>query len=286
MKVSLSETTGFCQGVHLAIAKAREARKANGSDIYVLGMLVHNEEVVGTLEKEGIHCLDEREGSLSSLMERLPKGSLFLFSAHGHPLILEEKAKQLGLRFVDATCPFVISNEKAIEEAAKENDCFYIGKPGHLECLSALSRSKRISLFNEKELPENIDSTSHPQVFVQTTMGLEEIQKAFRKIQSVAPMATLAGKRCPSAVKRQKAFSTLPSGVDLIIILGSQNSNNSKELLQKAKQDQPLIPSFLVLSKNELAKMDLLKYHHVYLASGASTPIESVEEAANYLKTI
>ena len=144
---------GYCQGVVLAMSKALQyASTHQGEEIYLLGMLVHNEDAVASLSTLGVHVLDERESPLIEHLQNIPDHATLIFSAHGHPRVFEEIAKQKGLKIIDTTCVYVDENKiEALNRYEYSSDLIYIGSKGHLEAEAVLEDLPEASFYNVKD---------------------------------------------------------------------------------------------------------------------------------------
>lgn len=288
MKVTLIEPYGFCGGVTRALQTAFLAKKEHPTEtIYLIGALVHNEKVTDSLQKSGFAFLDGDEEAIKEALWKLEKGSVVCFSAHGHPAEYEKIALIKGFIVYDATCPFVKLNEKLIKESVEGGqEVYYIGKEGHAEAISALSISPKVHLYQRiVSFKKNVGITPIA-VFSQTTVSQSKIQEAIEEIKAVNPQASIEAKRCPDAQKRQEGIQEKREGIDLIVILGSRTSNNSKELLNLAKSAFPGIDAFLALSAIDIDKQTLIGHHHVLLSSGASTDEADVRKSKAYLESL
>lgn len=278
---------GFCQGVNQAFLIARSAKKENPNlEVYVLGMIVHNEDAVESLASEGFKILDERKALLSKLLDDIPNGQVVVFSAHGHPQNLETIAKKKRLLIYDATCRYVTENLVSALKAVQEHAVIYIGVRGHLECEAFLSNCPKAILYDVGNDSFECGGITDAEPFVvsQTTLSYLEIEKAHHAILSRFPAAVFGPERCHSTTLRQKAMSDLPSGVDVVIVLGSERSNNSLKLAQIAMNQG--CETHLVLDLSSLKKIDLTKKRKVAIASGASTSRETFEACVQYLRSL
>ena len=257
---------GYCSGVANAFALARKAREEHPREtIYLVGSLVHNEAGMKPLLEDGFVLLDEANGPLEKQMEGLKEGSIVLFSAHGH----SEKAYRKVVdekRFTiyDATCPFVQRNIDIVLEGKKTA---FIGNPNHLEAI-AIHDEPNVSIIDP----------SHPVVegkfdrfLVQTSLDEEEMEKAEALLKEKNPNIENCLGRCPSSILRQKNVIAAPKDVDLIIVVGSRSSANSKRLASLAKKTHPSATVWQVLDEKELAGKDLSPYQKAALFSGASS---------------
>lgn len=260
---------GFCEGVTLALERAIMSKRAKPSIPHALyGELIHNKEANENLATLGFEVIDPL--NLSSLA----KGTIVVFSAHGHTKEEERAVMEAGLEFLDCTCPFVTKNLMAIKDAIKNGqDVIYIGKKGHREAESAVSAASRVFLYEQGKVPEGLKD---PLIVVQTTIGEEEASKALEDIRRLYPRVTVPKGRCLATKKRQEAIASAPKEIDLYVIVGSKNSNNANELLSLAAREYPMATHLLVDNEKELlSALKGKKFQKAAISSGASTPEET-----------
>ena len=287
MKINKIEPQGYCGGVINAINMAYKAKKDNpNKDIYVLGALVHNQTVIDDLEKTGIKTIEDKE--VDSTLDRLPSGTIVIFTAHGHDEKLERKAKEKGLIIYDATCPKVINNANKIkQELSAGHQVIYIGQSGHKETEAVLSISKNISLYDIKLLFNYYLITDvSPFVINQTTLNFMELKSIHKDILSHIPKARIADEVCVASRQRQEAILRIKNDVDLIVIVGDKTSSNTMKLYDIAKSKHPNATTLFVHDLNALKKHDLKGNKKAAISSGASTPSYVVDEIFNYLSSI
>ena len=273
MKVEILNPKGYCAGVNAAINIAHQARKDYpDKEVYVLGMLVHNNLVVKELEECGIKS--------SQNIEEIPDGSVIIFSAHGHKEELNEIAKKKNLVIYDSVCPKVLSNLNLIKEnLAAGHEIIYIGQENHPEANACLSLSKKVILFH-KNILKNYYSIKDesPLVINQTTLNILDIKDIHNEILKVFPYARIANEICGSTRLRQEAIKNLSSDVDLIIVVGDINSSNTRRLLEIAQQCHPAVQSIMISCAAQLDLNVLQNKNHIVISSGASTPEKIIDE--------
>ena len=276
MKVEILQPSAYCAGVSRAISLARQARKDHpNKGVYVLGMLVHNNYVVKSLEKDGIK-------TVQSLGE-VPNGSVVIFSAHGHKEELNKMAEKKKLIIYDSICPNVMRNIQLIKEnLADGHQIIYIGIEGHPEAEACLSLSKDVILFSENVL-ENYQSLKDqkPLVINQTTLNIREISTIHQAILDVLPKARISDEICASTRLRQEAVASVEKDVDLIIVVGDINSSNTRRLLEIAQLAHPNIESVMISNEKELEPETFKNKKHIAISSGASTPKEIIDAVYN-----
>lgn len=288
MKVTVINPHGFCAGVQRALDHAYKAKKEHPTQpIYILGNLVHNEKVIGDLERDGFTILDERKKSLSEWIDTLKKGDIVVFSAHGHDPHLDEKAAAKGLISYDATCPFVKANSTLIKRRITEGgEVIYIGQAGHAETEGTLKIDQsKIFLFEpKKSFDFSQVSVKNPLLVSQTTMGTDEMKESVSLLKDHFPEIDVAARVCDATDKRQSAICTAPEDIDLYIVMGSKTSNNTIKLWELAKAKYPNAVVVRCLDVNDLKASLLKPFKHAALISGASTGLKEFEEVKDYLE--
>lgn len=284
MEVYEVKPYGYCLGVLEAMSLAKKAREENPSlPCFVLGMLVHNEDAVKELSESGLKVLDERKGNLKDQLEDIPDGSVVIFSAHGHPYQYDEIAKRKDLIVYDATCRFVKENLDFASFQSKP--IIYIGVRNHLESMAFLANVPDSIFYDVSTGACDFNKlTSSPIVLSQTTLSFSELEKAHGEILKRYPDAEFGKERCFSTSQRQYALTKIEEDCDVIIVLGSELSNNSRKLYEIGKNMG--LPTFLCLGLEEMKKLDLSDYKKAALASGASTSLSTYKECKEYLLSL
>lgn len=283
MEIHLIEPIGFCFGVTRAL-KLLSSVKKDGK-VNLLGMIVHNEEVLSSLKKENINIIDERKVDLKEALTSLNDDETVVFSAHGHPSEFEYIARSKNLTQIDATCPLVALNLTLGQKYALEG-LIYIGDKSHLEAASFLSNCPASFFFDITSF-SFIKTPTIPirHVICQTTLSTLEVKEAFEYIKKTYPEARLEKSVCNATKSRQEAILKLEDGYDAIIIIGSSYSSNSRKLYSLAKKKCQ--NSFLVLNKDELSKIPSLnEYKKIALGSGTSTSLRTIDECLDYLSSL
>lgn len=280
MDVKILEPRGYCAGVSNAIRIALKAKQEHpNQDVYVLGMLVHNDQVVKSLLKEGVNTAYK--------IEDIPTGSIIVFTAHGHDKKLDEIAKNRGLIIYDAVCPKVQSNINLMEkEIADGHQIIYIGLSNHPETIGAISISSDVILYDVKQgVDFSLVKDESPLVINQTTLNVLELEDIQKDISTHFPKARITNEICSSTRRRQQAITELKEDeVDLIIVVGDKKSSNSTRLFEVAKQSHPNITSVMISSLSDLNKDVLLNKKHIVISSGASVPDETIDAIFTFLK--
>ncbi len=283
MEVALIKPQGFCSGVTRAVELAKKAKEEHPhQNIYILGMLAHNQTLIDDLEKDGFITLkgDEREE-----INKLNKGDVLIFTAHGHDEKLDVLAKEKGLITYDASCFKVLDNLKKIKrEIANGHQVIYIGQKGHKEANAALSISENVSLYDTKLLINyQFITDKNPFVINQTTLNFYELKKYHEDILRHYPGARIENEICNATRLRQEAILKIEKDTDLIVIVGHPYSSNSNKLFDIAKANYPQSLVVMVNDLKEFKQIDIKGKRKAAVGSGASTPQYIVDEIYNYL---
>ena len=280
--ITLLKPIGHCFGVLKAIEIAKETRKKYvDKNIYVFGLLVHNEEVVKELENNSIKTVMMNEDNAIDVLNKFTSNDVVIFTAHGHPEIYEDILKKNNVTYVDATCKKVKDCFTAIKEA---KEVIYIGKNHHPETVAALTMNKNAHLYDISSGSFNYDNlkTNSPLVINQTTLSFLELDAIHKEIKNKLPNAIFHDEICDATLLRQKAIKDIKDDVDTILIVGSNKSSNTMKLFDLAKSLHKNKQVVLVSSLGELKKNNII-CHNVVIASGTSTPIKTILEIKDYL---
>ena len=275
MKVNIIEPSGYCVGVANAFSLAHKVREEYpNKTIVVLGMLVHNDDALKELKELNIKTLFSKDKSILEMVDEIQSDDIVILTAHGHPLSVEEKLKERGIKYFDATCPFVKNAHKQIEDAIKENhQVIYIGKKNHPEALSALSLSKNVILYEIKEgMDETLLKDKSPLLLSQTTFSKMDVENIEKSLKHNIEGLRFAPSVCNAASKRQEALLNIQNDVDIIVIVGGKSSNNTKTLYDLAVshyQDKKVI---FIQNEDDIKVEEFAIANNVAIISGTSTP--------------
>ena len=282
--VSLLKPIGHCFGVLKAIEIAKSVKqKHQNQNVYVFGLLVHNEEVVRQLESLDIKTVEIKEETALEQLNRFKKDDVVIFTAHGHPQAYEDILKKNGVTFYDATCNKVKECFNVIKEA---HEVIYIGKKGHPETVAALTMNQNAHLYDiSSGLDYSLIKSDNPLVINQTTLSFLELERIHQEIKNQLPRAVFYDEICNATLLRQKAISELNDDVDTIVIVGSKKSSNTMKLYEIANSAHPDKHILLVNNVNELREYGLV-FKNVVIASGTSTSIETINQIKDYLSSL
>ena len=274
MEVVLSSPRGFCAGVVRAIEVVELCLERFGSPVYVKHQIVHNPFVVAELESKGAITVEN--------VEDIPPGSLVVFSAHGSPPEDFEKAKQRNLKVIDAVCPLVtrVHNE-AKKYHGEGKKVLLVGHKGHQEVRGTMGQVP-MTLVDDaagSELPQWEDDTEVA-VLTQTTLSVGDTANAIEAIRDRYPDAVVRTDICYATTNRQEAVTKMAGLVDLVLVIGAENSSNCNRLREVAEALG--VPAYLINGPEEIDPTWIEGHEKVGITSGASTPevlVESVIQA-------
>jgi 4-hydroxy-3-methylbut-2-enyl diphosphate reductase len=268
--------------VDRAVATVEKALEQYGAPIYVRKQIVHNTHVVRTLEKRGAIFVDETD--------EVPEGAIVIFSAHGVSPAVHEEAARRNLKTIDATCPLVTKvHNEAKRFAAKDYDILLIGHEGHEEVEGTAGEAPdHIRLVDG---PDGVDKVQvrDPNRVVwlsQTTLSVDETKQTVARLRERFPnlIDPPSDDICYATQNRQTAVKEIAARSDLVIVVGSNNSSNSKRLVEVAK-DAGAPAAYLVDDASYIEESWLEGVTTVGLTSGASVPEELVEGVLARLAT-
>lgn len=279
MRIILAQPRGFCAGVNMAIEALDRAVQIFGSEIYVYHEIVHNQHVVQQYVRQGVKFVNE--------IEDVPAGSVLLYSAHGTSPEVRKRAQKRRLQTIDATCPLVTKVHLEAARYAREGyHIVLIGHQGHDEVIGTLGEAPdRIWLV---ETPEDVDELpfapdAKVAYLTQTTLSLSETARIVERLTARYPHIESPKKDdiCYATTNRQQAVLELAPEADLVLVLGSQNSSNSRRLMELAQSLGK--PSYLVDGVAELSSEWFAGVETVLITAGASAPEVVVQECVDHL---
>jgi 4-hydroxy-3-methylbut-2-enyl diphosphate reductase len=280
-KVILARPRGFCAGVEMAIETVERALQQHGAPLYVFHEIVHNHYVVSDFSKRGVRFVQS--------LDEVPNGSKLVFSAHGvAPSVWQEARDKRLEMIVDATCPLV---EKVHREVRKFADLGYwiilVGHEKHDEIVGTRGEApKRVRIVGTIDEARTV-AIPNPEKIValtQTTLSVDDTRGIIEVLRARFPNLITAAKEdiCYATQNRQDAVKQLIKEVDLVLVIGSHNSENSNQLCKVAEAQGKR--AFLIDDHHGIDPAWLVGVKRVGMTSGASVPERLVQEAADYFK--
>jgi 4-hydroxy-3-methylbut-2-enyl diphosphate reductase len=285
MEVVKITPRGYCHGVVDAFRIAKRVREETEGPVHMLGMLVHNTHATDDLQAQGIALVDQPD-RLAGL-EHI-KGGTVIFTAHGVSPEVKQRAVELGLKPVDATCSDVVRTHELVSDLARKGyEVVYIGRKGHPEPEGVVGEAPgKVHLVQD---PEDIDAleieSDRVAVTCQTTLSLWDTEDMIRRVQDRYPHAEVHNEICRATQERQEAAVEAAKEVDMVIVVGSTRSSNSLRLVEVVKKLGGK-PAYLVDRLEEL-DLDWFKgARKVGVTSGASTPTQLTRRVIEYLEAL
>ena len=281
LKIFLASPRGFCAGVDRAIEIVKKALKKFGPPVYVRHEIVHNTQVVENLKKLGAIFVEE-------LDEIKDRSRPVIFSAHGVPKSVPEDALNKKMSYVDATCPLVT---KVHREAERHNKNGYkiilIGHKDHPEVIGTMGQipKENIVLVETIEDAKNVKIEGPVAYVTQTTLSIDDTKDIIKVLEKKFPKIKAPVKEdiCYATTNRQNAVKQIASSCDMFFVIGSDNSSNSKRLVEVAKK-AGCVKSYLINFKNELPIKEIVECSKIGLTSGASAPDKLVQSVIAEIK--
>jgi 4-hydroxy-3-methylbut-2-enyl diphosphate reductase len=279
MKIILANPRGFCAGVNMAIESLERGLELFGEPLYVYHEIVHNKYVVERFQKRGVVFVDE--------LSQVPEGAPLLYSAHGVSPQVREQARERRLRAIDATCPLVTKvHLEAVKYAKEGYTIVLIGHEGHDEVIGTMGEAPdRMILVETAEDVEKLDlNTDKIAYLTQTTLSVDDANVVIAALRQRFPHIANPPKDdiCYATQNRQEAVRELAARADLVLVLGSQNSSNSRRLAEIANSLGP--QAHLIDGVCEIRPEWLEGVETVLITAGASAPEDVVQECIDYLK--
>lgn len=274
--LTLIAPRGFCAGVDRAIKIVEQALKRYGAPVYVRHEIVHNRRVVEALEAQGAIFVDE--------LQDVPDDVPVIFSAHGVPKSVPEEASARGLSYIDATCPLVSKvHIEASRHAEAGRHIILIGHQGHPEVIGTMGQVEdgSMSLIETAEdarrfQPINPDNLAY---VTQTTLSIDDTAEIIAILTARFP--TISGPHkediCYATTNRQEAVKHVAPQLDLLLVIGSESSSNSKRLVEVGLK-AGCRAAYLIADATAINWDAVEGSKAIGLTAGASAPEEIVSE--------
>ena len=280
-KILLLRPRGFCAGVVRAIDVVKIVLNLYGAPIYVRKEIVHNRHVVDELRAAGAIFVDE--------LSEVPAGSRVIFSAHGVSPAVRAEARERQLQVIDATCPLVTKvHIEAVKFARQNHTIVLIGHKDHDEVVGTLGEAPESTVLVESV--EDVDALevkdpTKVSFITQTTLSLDETRDIVARLRERFPSikGPAAQDICYATENRQLAVKAVAPKCPTLLVVGSQNSSNSRRLVEVCGQAG--VPAYLVDDHGDVNPAWLESIDTVAVTAGASAPEHLVQELLDYLKT-
>jgi 4-hydroxy-3-methylbut-2-enyl diphosphate reductase len=270
---------GFCAGVVRAVDIVELALEAYGAPVYVHHEIVHNTYVVEQLRRRGAIFVEA--------ISEVPSGAVLVFSAHGVPPTVREEAKSRNLRVIDATCPLVTKvHLEALKFAREKRTIILIGHRDHQEIVGTSGEAPDRTLVVDSVAEVDALQVEDPNklaFLTQTTLSLYDTQEIVARLRQRFPniLGPASDDICYATQNRQEAVEQVAKDVDLILVVGSQNSSNSNRLVELAQRLN--VKAQLIDAAADINPKWLEGVRRVGLTAGASAPEVLVEQVSERL---
>ena len=280
-RILLASPRGFCAGVARAVAAVEETLRMCGAPVYVKHEIVHNRHVVADLERKGAITIE--------MLSEAPEGSAVVFSAHGSPRAHYEEARERKVTLIDATCPLVTKVHLELLRYLKEGyRVLYIGHRGHIEGTGVLGEApdEEIPIIETVSDVDRLD-LGNPEKLVyltQTTLSIDETADIIAALKGKYPQISAPPLQdiCFATTNRQIAVKALARQVELVLIFGSQNSSNSRRLMETVRAAGT--ESYLVDDISMIDEAWLSGKQAIGISAGASAPERVISDAVDFFR--
>ena len=270
VEVVLSSPRGFCAGVVRAIEVVELCLERFGPPVYVKHQIVHNPYVVAELERKGAITVED--------VDEAPEGALVVFSAHGSPPDDFARAAARNLRVIDAVCPLVTRVHNEAQKYHREGKrILLVGHRGHQEVRGTMGQAPMTLVddsapLSEQAVSADLDWSADAglAVITQTTLSVGDTANAIAAIQERFPEAVVRNDICYATTNRQDSVTRMAGQVDVVLVIGAQNSSNCNRLREVAEANGA--PAYLINGPDEINREWLAGRDKVGITSGASTP--------------
>ena len=284
VKILLASPRGFCAGVDRAIEIVEKTLKKFGSPVYVRHEIVHNKQVVENLKKLGAIFIEE-------LNEVKDNTRPVIFSAHGVPKSVPKEAENKKMFYIDATCPLVTKVHKESERHYKNGyQVILVGHKGHPEVIGTMGQlpegSIRLIETEDDAKKLKTDEFNKPIAYVtQTTLSVDDTKNIIEILKKKFPNIKSSIKEdiCYATTNRQNSVKKIAPSCDLFFVIGSENSSNSKRLVEVAIKSGCNKSELFDFSK-EVPINRIIKSKIIGLTSGASAPEKLIQNFISEVK--
>jgi len=282
MKIILAKSAGYCFGVRDAVNAAYDVSKEHG-EVYMLGDIVHNENVVEDLEKKGVKVVEN--------LEEIPEDKPVLFRAHGTSKDVWKKAEDKKMNIIDATCPLVHDIHREVKELHSEGrKIIIIGDHGHDEVIGIASQVEGAIIIASIEEAQKLRKTKKAGIVSQSTQAIENVQDIINILMTKVVDLRFINTICFPTKRNHQQIKELSVITDMMLIIGSFTSANSKRLTELSLERNK--NTYQVTNAAEIdSSWFKNNINSVGISAGASTPdwiidsvIKKVKELTNTIE--
>jgi len=278
LKVTVSKNSGYCSGVKKAIQMLDDSvlMYGEGNPVFTMGEIIHNPKVIENYKNKGVLAISD--------IEKLNRNDNLVIRSHGVSPQIIEKLNVKGINIINATCPFVLKVQKLAGSLSRKGYfLILIGNENHPEVkgIEGNISNQNYKIINSVKEAEKINSQKKIAVISQTTQTMENFILISKKIKSEV---LILNTTCKATELRQKEAALLAKNVDIMIVAGGKNSANTNHIADISRN--LLTDTYHIENAGEL-KMEWFKgKKSAGICSGASTPIEDVENIKSIIESI
>ncbi|MDU5079979.1 bifunctional 4-hydroxy-3-methylbut-2-enyl diphosphate reductase/30S ribosomal protein S1 [Tissierella carlieri] len=277
MEIIIADNAGFCFGVKRAVDIASDELLSSNKDIYSLGPLIHNSQVVKKFEEKGLKTIDNIEGI---------QDSRIIIRSHGVSKSVIDKINKMNLDIIDSTCPYVRSVHKRVEEYQNQGyNIVIIGDPDHPEVIGINGWcNDKAFIVNSLEEATNLPKMDKICIVSQTTNTQEKFETISKLINEKGNEVKIFNTICNATNLRQESCKEVASKVDAMIVIGGYHSSNTNKLVEISKKYCNNV--YHIETSKELPLQMLSKFNKIGITAGASTPDWIIKEVVEIMDNI
>ena len=276
MRVVVAKSAGYCFGVRDAVDLAYKTAEEY-DEVYMLGDIVHNENVVNDLSKAGAKVVDS--------LDKVPDDKPILLRAHGSKTSVWDDAKSRNLNIIDATCPLVHKIHQDVKDLYEDGrKIIIIGDHGHDEVIAIADQVPRTIVVSSVKEAEQINRIRKAGVVTQSTQAIENVQDIIKILMTKIFDLRFVNTICFPTKRNQEQIKQLAKENDAMVIIGSFTSANSKRLTMLSKEINSRTYQVTGVADIEISWFE--NCESVGISAGASTPDYLIEEVKNKLISI
>lgn len=280
MRILLAGPRGFCAGVNMAIESLQRAIERFGTPLYVYHEIVHNRWVVERFRRQGVVFVDN--------LDQVPQGTHLLYSAHGVSPEIRRKAEERQLKTIDATCPLVTRlHAEAIRHAEAGYTIVLVGHRGHDEVVGVMGEAPdAIRLVGSIDDVDRLEIGDPDKLvyLTQTTLSVDDAEQIIGRLRERFPriLAPSTHDICYATQNRQRAVRELSREAEFALVVGSQNSSNSRRLAELCRASG--VETRLVDGPDDIEPDWFTGQETVLITAGASAPEDIVQDCVQLLE--
>lgn len=259
MKIHLAKYAGTCYGVERALNLANE--QSGQKNVYTLGQLIHNPQVIDSLEKKGVKCIKK--------LSEISEGKIII-RAHGVTPQEIQEAEKLGLEVIDATCPYVKKVHNIVKKLYLQGyPSIILGEKKHPEVIGIKGYSKNLMVIANLEEAKKLSNYDKLGLVSQTTQSTDKFEKIIQELENHTKELKVYNTICDATIKRQQAAIELSKKVGVMLVLGGYVSGNTQRLAEICGKETE---TYHIEQFSDLDKRVLEGKEEIGITAGASTP--------------